>query len=109
MKQVKNPPFDSRVSETIALVFKDFFIKNTYNVCLYICDSSDGKEEIRRKKFNDWFYKYENGMFLKLDEALIDSNNKVFPVSLIIYNQNPYIKQIAAAFIQLAIDNKTEK
>ena len=105
----KSPSFDAQVSETIALIFKEFFIKNSYNVCLYICDSSDGKEDIRRKKFNDWYYKYENGMFIKLDEALIDSNKKIFPISLIIYNKNPYAKEIASAFIQLALDNKSEK
>lgn len=98
----KNPPQDISVSDTIAEIFQEFFNAKTKNVCIYICDSSDGRQDIRRKKFDQWFYKYQNDSFLKLDEVLVDSNKKRYPVSAIIRKTNPYIKQIITAFIALS-------
>jgi hypothetical protein len=102
----KNPPFDPKVSNTVAEIFKDFFVKNTFNVCIYICDTSDGKQEIRRRKFDDWFYKYQTESFFKLDEVLVDVNNNRFPISLVIAKKNPYFKEIFIAFVDVSENNK---
>ena len=51
----KNPPLDLLVSGTIADIIKDFYFKKDQSICIYICDSSDGKQELRRRKFDDWF------------------------------------------------------
>ena len=98
----KNPPLDNKVSLTIAEIFKEFFNAYSKNVCIYICDSSDNRQDIRRKKFDQWFYKYQNDSFIKIDEILVDSNKNRYPVSMVILKRNPYIKQIMAAFIELS-------
>jgi hypothetical protein len=98
----KNPPLDNQVSDTIAEIFSEFYYAKTKNVCIYICDSSDNRQDIRRKKFDQWFYKYQNDSFLKLDEILVDSNQNRYPVSMIIRKTNPYIKEIITAFIALS-------
>ncbi len=102
----KTPPLDSTVSNTVAEIFKEFFVKNTYNICIYICDSADGKQEIRRRKFDDWFYKYQTESFFKLDEVLVDSNKNRFPISLVILRKNPYFKEIILAFADISENNK---
>lgn len=99
----KNPPLDNQVSDTIAEIFREFFIANSKNVCIYICDSSDNRQDIRRKKFDQWFYKYQNDSFIKLDEILVDTNQNRYPVSMIVLKRNPYIKEIIAAFIELSV------
>lgn len=98
----KNPPLDQQVSDTIAEIFREFFNNYSKNVCIYICDSSDNRQDIRRKKFDQWFYKYQNDSFLKIDEILVDSNKNRYPISMIILKRNPYIKQIISAFIELS-------
>ena len=102
----KKPTLDVAVSETVASIFKDFFTKNTYNICIYICDSSDGRQEIRRRKFDDWFYKYQTDSFMKLDEVLVDSNQNRFPISMVILKENPYFKEIVIAFADISSSNK---
>jgi len=104
----KNPPLDNEVSLTIAEIFKEFFNAYSENVCIYICDSSDNRQDIRRKKFDQWFYKYQNDSFIKIDEILVDSNKNRYPVSMVILKRNPYIKQIMAAFIELS-ENEASK
>ena len=98
----KNPPLDANVGITIAEIFREFFNASSQNVCIYICDSSDNRQDIRRKKFDQWFYKYQNDSFIKIDEILVDSNKNRYPVSMIILKRNPYIKQIISAFIELS-------
>jgi hypothetical protein len=102
----KNPPLDSNVSDTIAVIFREFFIKNSYNICIYICDSSDGRQDIRRRKFDDWFYKYQKESFVKLDEILLDSKQNRYPISLVVLKKNPYFKEIVVAFAAISENNK---
>ncbi len=104
----KNPPLDNKISITIAEIFREFFNASSKNVCIYICDSSDNRQDIRRKKFDQWFYKHQNDSFIKIDEILIDSNQNRYPVSMIILKRNPYIKQIISAFIELS-EGESEK
>ena len=81
-------------------------MRNSYNICIYICDSSDGRQEIRRRKFDDWFYKYQTDAFMKLDEVLVDSNQNRFPISMVILKENPYFKEIVIAFADISSNNK---
>lgn len=105
----KNPPLDKKVSDTIAAIFEEFLIKHEYNIALYICDSSDGKQELRQRKFDDWFYRYKEKPFAKWNEILKDSKGNRFLISMIIQNQNPRRLEIIDAFLKLADDNNTEK
>jgi hypothetical protein len=105
----KNPPLDVNVSETIAQIFKEFLLKHDNNIAIYICDSSDGKQELRRRKFNEWFDKYQTDGFAKIDEKLRDSSNNLYPISLIIQRNNPKRIEIIDAFLKLTDDNNTVK
>jgi hypothetical protein len=101
----KKPPLDQLVSNTIFAILTEFFNSNEKHVCLYICDSSDGKQDIRRRKFDDWFYKHQDGEFIKIDEVLIDSRNEKYPISLIIKKENPYLQEIFMSFASIIENN----
>ena len=47
-----NPPFDTSTGATVIEVVKQFFLKQ--NVLLSICDSTDGRQEIRKERFQRW-------------------------------------------------------
>jgi len=100
----KNPPLDLLVSGTIAAIIKDFYFKKDESICIYICDSSNGRQELRRRKFDDWFYMhdYQFGL-IKLEEHIIDSKGDSYPISLIIQRNNPYFIEIIDGFRRIAM------
>jgi hypothetical protein len=105
----KNPPLDKLVSGTIAEIIKDFYFKKDQSICIYICDSSDGKQELRRRKFDDWFYAHDQYGLIKMDEHIRDSKGNSYPISLIIQRDNPYFIEIIDGFRKIAMHYNTDK
>lgn len=105
----KNPPLDVNVSETIAAIFQEFILKHNNNIAIYICDSSDGRQELRQKKFNEWYDKYNDATFAKMNEVLFDSKGNRFLITMILQNKNPRRLEIIDAFLRLADENNDEK
>jgi Family of unknown function (DUF6169) len=97
----KNPPLDISFSLTVASIFNDFF-KDKENVVTYICDTADGKELARFRKFSIWFNKFNTDLFLKIDKSFWDvKQNTTYYNSLIIRQDNPYKEEIIEAFEDL--------
>ncbi len=102
-------PSDVRIGDTVAVIFNDFFKRNNDNVAIYICDSSDLKQEVRMKKFQQWYYKYQDSTLIKMDEVLIDTKNNRFPISIIAKRTNPYLIEIFTAFATISDQMNEEK
>lgn len=94
----KSPPLDKLVSPTIAAIFNDFYSKKSETICIYICDSFDKRQDIRRKKFDQWFYEYQDSSYSKFDDKFIDKQNNIFPISMIVKKNNPNYAKIALDF-----------
>jgi Family of unknown function (DUF6169) len=105
----KRPPLDRLISGTIAEIIKDFYFKKNKSVCIYICDSSDGRQDLRRRKFDDWFHSHPDLGLIKIDDKLKDLKGNLYPISLIIQNRNPYFIEIVDGFRQIAIRNNDGK
>ena len=105
----KLPAKDDLISVTIHHILLDFFQSKSETICLYICDSSDGKQLVRRRKFNQWFDYFEKSNFVKYDEVLFDENENEFPISLIMQKQNKFIPEVIAAFQEIINENNQEK
>jgi hypothetical protein len=105
----KSPPYDKLVSVTIAEVFRDFYLKKSETVCIYICDSSDNRQDIRRRKFEQWFYEYQDNSFSKFDDKFIDSHKNIFPISIILKKKNPNFSKIIEAFNTTILSFNTDK
>jgi Family of unknown function (DUF6169) len=101
----KTPPLDKKVENTIAAIVTDFYNKKSKTICIYICDSSDGKQELRRRKFDDWFYSQHGIGLVKVDEKIADSKGNEYPISMILLKSNPYFVEIVFAFSQIASSN----
>jgi hypothetical protein len=84
----------------------DFYSRKNNAISVYICESSDGKELVRKRKFDQWFQEYNDDTFVKVDKNLIDKNNNKFPVCLIISKSNPYEGLIFKAFVHLSLNNQ---
>ena len=98
----KFPSVDKKIGETTAAIFIDFYKKYGQAVSIYVCDSSDGKQLIRQRKFSQWFYEFTDSDFCKIDEKLIDSNNQIYPITLTLSKSNPLRNEIFEAFINIS-------
>ncbi len=102
----KLPSNDKTIGATVVAIFVDFYSQKSKAISVYICESSDGKELARKRKFDQWFTEYNDETFIKVDKNLIDNNNNLFPVSLIISKLNPFEQEIFSAFVHLSLHNQ---
>jgi Family of unknown function (DUF6169) len=93
---------DERIGITIIEIFKQFF-SNVKNAVIYICDSTDDRQYARKRKFDFWFNKYNNGTILKDDGVAIIKNVEILN-SILVSKFNPNIEEIIIAFKKI---NKT--
>lgn len=89
-------PLDKKVGATIAEII-EFFFAETSNVIVYVCDSLDNRELARKRKFDDWFARYNDGSYIKHNGVAVIDGNKIYN-SLILHNRNEQRHLVANAF-----------
>lgn len=104
----KLPRLDKAILPTIASIFGDFFVKAPDNIAIYICDSTDGRQLIRHKKFDAWFYYYQH-IFVKINSGFKETDGNFYPVSLIIKETHPSGVQIFDEFLNVMKGYNTGK
>ena len=93
-------PFDSRVFLTIEAIIIEFF-NDTAKVLSFVCDTSDGKQIARFKKFNRWHEKSKhNQSIIKLNDNYTDTDVELF-YSIMIHKSNPKFKHLKSAFFSI--------
>ncbi|UFH52971.1 DUF6169 family protein [Spirosoma sp. KNUC1025] len=99
-------PADGRIEAMIFTIFEDFFLPQRYAL-VFICDSSDGREQARFRKFNNWFYHRTVGItdLAKFDRMAIDGDIIIF-LSLILSRRHPKLSRIVDVFMQLGEEEK---
>lgn len=93
--------FDPITGQTIFLIFEDFYNRNHLTVTVHICDTSDGREFARMRKFNYWFEQFNTEIYFKSDIILFSKDGESAPTSIILRRDNPYRHQIIEAFEKL--------
>ena len=88
---------DKKIPETLRLIFEDFF-QNNKNIAIYICDSSDNKQAVRFRKFNDWFVLLKNRAYVKMDMQIADEKEVYIYTSLIMRADNQNSGEIMVEF-----------
>lgn len=91
--------YDSKVRDTLITIIEQFFAEND-NVLLYICDTSDGREEKRNRLFIRWFEEFATPerYTLKTANAIVEGQG--FYAAIIVENCNPMLESIISDFIQ---------
>jgi hypothetical protein len=69
---------------------------------VYICDSSDLKQSVRKRKFDQWVEYFKGQEFAKVNSTINDLDGRVYHNALIIRRDNPHYIEITEAFIKLA-------
>lgn len=101
-------PADQLTEPTIRAIFYDFF-RNKDQVIIFICDSSDGRQKARDRKFTSWFYGYIPPYMLKFDAQLPDGEKAKILLSIILDARNSHVKELVDLIQNLYLDvNKEE-
>lgn len=87
---------DERIGITIVEIFRLFFEK-IQNVAVYVCDSIDDRQFARKRKFDLWFWKYNDGSILKEDGIAVIDDVEILN-SILIHRQNIYLAEIILAY-----------
>ena len=106
-------PHDPKVEATILAIIKEFFeatilaiIKEFFcsnlEVMLYLCDTSDGREESRNRLFVTWFDRYINkdGFIIRKAHAQVEGEGMF--LCIIVDKRNPRLKAITDDFDEKA-------
>jgi len=90
---------DERIGVTILEVFNLFF-KKLANVAVYVCDSIDDRQLARKRKFDLWFWKYNDGSLLKEDGIALIEGVEIYN-SLLLHKANKRLTEIILAYKEL--------
>jgi hypothetical protein len=93
------PGADERIGMTVVEVFRLFFSQKE-NAAIYVCDSLDERHLARKRKFDYWFWRYNDGSVLKEDAVAIVDNVETLN-SLLVHRNNPGCLEIISAFKDL--------
>lgn len=92
-------PGDDRVGMTISAVMNLFF-SQIDNVAVYVCDSLDERQTARKRKFDLWFYAFNDGSLIKENGLAIVEGIEIYN-ALLLHKQNSQLKEIIIAFNEL--------
>lgn len=92
---------DDKIAVTVVAIFISFYNHKSENISFYICDSSDSRQHVRKRKFDGWFDEYNRGAFFKLEGVIKDREGIQYPVAIIIRSTNPFKDQLVLDFAQL--------
>ncbi len=73
---------DPKIAETIAAIVSSFF-KNSQNILVYLCDTSDRHEAARHRKFSAWYRKYADSNLLQMHTESISVEDNTYFASII--------------------------
>ncbi|SEM16913.1 hypothetical protein SAMN05216436_102119 [bacterium A37T11] len=96
---IKNALQDERIRVTVSEVLRLFF-EEIDNVAIYICDSMDSRQLARKRKFDFWFWKYNDGSIFKEDGIAVIEDMGIYN-SILLHRQNSNFDSILHAFRKL--------
>lgn len=91
-------PRDIKMRDTVMLIIEHFF-KINQAALLYICESGDGKQQIRGRLFEFWFSTYRmKDDYLFMPVTIEDMEGQENLAALIIRKDNPKFVDIVSEF-----------
>jgi len=90
---------DERIGRTIIEIVKNF-LSSLENAVVYVCDTSDGREMLRKRKFDHWFRKYDDGTIIKVNGHIAIPNFNIYN-AILIHKENQKKNLFIEAFNDL--------
>ena len=96
---------DPRIGITVVKIIKTFLTGLTHAV-IYVCDSGDRRELLRKRKFDNWFREYDDGTIIKINGHISTDDFDIYN-AILIHKDNPKKNRFIEAFTDLnSIDEK---
>lgn len=93
---------DNRIYQTVVYILEKFFHDAPDDAILMVCDSSDGKQQKRRKLFDRWYFNSQHKDDIDVFNAEYhDYNNEKVYTSLYLSKHTPRYSTIVEAYLQL--------
>lgn len=93
--------YDPKVEVTILAIINEFFQSNS-EIMLYLCDTSDGREESRNRLFLTWFDRFAERDRFTICSAHAKVENETLFLCIVIDNRNPRLETIKKDFEEKA-------
>ena len=100
---------DKLIGPTINKIFHEFYGFYNESITIYICDSSDGKQYVRKRKFDHWFEEFNDDTFVKVDDTVLDAENNDYPVSFILKRDNVNFYKLLESLSKSISKNNQDK
>lgn len=88
---------DEKIKMAVFSLLENFFEQNS-SVLVYICDTSDGKEELRSRLFLAWFKTYSLSEKYICKDAHVKVEHTTIYAAIIVRKDNPLIESIIEEF-----------
>lgn len=93
---------DAYVSDTICAILVKFF-QNHLDSMLITCDSSDGREMVRKRLFESWYLSYAPPELIKID-CCGQAEDYNLVLSLFVWDDNPDKERLIAVLDEYCSD-----
>jgi len=101
LSEVNQYPYDERIILTVVQILNDYFEQNQ-NAIIYNCLTSDGRQEIRARYFNNIFQKIRQNDILKFNSIIDVENDVQYYQSLLIRKDNADLEELVEAFYSIS-------
>lgn len=109
----KAPPAyatDPKVGATVTAIVKDFVSKDYQRVVFFTCDTSDGRQFARFRKFSYWFTEFEDGNFGRYDERIRNPRtNKLYLIMMLVHKLHPNRADVIVSYFTLTAQLRDQK
>ena len=94
----KKSPRDSKLRETVMQLIYAFFESNN-SALLYICETGDGRQEMRSRLFQYWYETAsKKTQYIYITASVLDSDGIMNHAALIVRSDNPHAEAITYEF-----------
>ena len=109
----KAPPAygtDPKIGATVTAIIQDFVSKDSSRIVFFTCDTTDGRQLARFRKFSLWFSEFQDGRFGRYDERIINQRTgKTYLIMMLLRNDNPNRADVILSYFDLTNQLRSQK
>lgn len=109
----KAPPAyatDPKIGATVTAIIQDFVSIDSSRIVFFTCDTTDGRQLARFRKFSLWFSEFQDGQFGRYDERIVNPRTgKIYLIMMLLRNDNPNRANVILSYFELTTQLRSQK
>ena len=90
----KKPEKDTKVGATVYSIIIDFLSDNYECLIAFVCDSTDNRHKLRKRKFNCWYNAYNESQYILKNYDIYVEEHDITYFTSIIFDPNIHPPQL---------------